>query len=212
MDLLSVAASAAIAASAALPASLPAPVAQPAPLSQADAPVYETGETWTFQYKNDLEPTKNSTFKQRVTSVEGNRAILNSGATILGGDANLIKIGAATYEPSDGKLRFPLRVGDSWSSSYVYRSGSWTAVGERHTTVVGVERIETAAGAFDAFRIEQRVSWSASDIRQRDGRTRETDWYAPSVGRIIKSDFSDQQSNFAPTSTHVELVEFSKPQ
>jgi hypothetical protein len=209
MDLSIFAASAAIAVSG---ASLPAPVAAQVPSAQADAPAFMAGEAWTFQYKNDLEPSKNSTYTQTVSRVEDGRAIVNGGATILDANSNIVKLGAASYEPSDGKLRFPLRVGDSWSSSYAYRSGSWKAVGERHTTVVGVERITTAAGSFDAFRVEQVVSWSATDIRQRDGRTRETDWYAPAVGRIIKLDFSDQESNFAPTSTHVELLNFSKPQ
>jgi len=209
MDLSLFAASAALAASA---ASLPAPVAAQVPSAQADAPVFTAGEAWTFQYKNDLEPSKNSTYTQTVGRVEDGRAIVNGGATILDANSNIVKLGSASYEPSDGKLRFPLRVGDSWSSSYAYRSGSWKAIGDRHTTVVGVERIETAAGVFDAFRVEQVVSWSATDIRQRDGRTRETDWYAPSVGRIVKLDFSDQESNFAPTSTHVELIKFSKPQ
>jgi len=209
MDLSLFAASAALAASA---ASLPAPVAAQVPSAQADAPVFTAGEAWTFQYKNDLEPSKNSTYTQTVGRVEDGRAIVNGGATILDANSNIVKLGSASYEPSDVKLRFPLRVGDSWSSSYAYRSGSWKAIGDRHTTVVGVERIETAAGVFDAFRVEQVVSWSATDIRQRDGRTRETDWYAPSVGRIVKLDFSDQESNFAPTSTHVELIKFSKPQ
>lgn len=209
MDLSIFAASAALAVSA---ASLPAPVAAQVPSAQADAPAYAAGEIWTFQYKNDLEPAKNSTYTQTVTRVEDGRAIVNNGGTILDASSNIVKLGAASYEPSDGKLRFPLRVGDEWSSSYAYRSGSWEALGERQTRVVGVERVDTVAGSFDAFRVEQIVSWSAGAGNKGGGRTSETDWYAPSVGRIVKSDFSDKAAGIAPTSTHVELIRFSKPQ
>ncbi|MGF6242781.1 hypothetical protein P3T42_004541 [Paraburkholderia sp. GAS38] len=211
MDLTSLAASAAIAASAVSPASFPAPVAQPAPLTQADAPAYVTGETWTFQYRNDLEPAKNSTYTQTVARVEDGRAIVNGGATILDANGNIVKLGTASYEPSDGKLRFPLRVGDEWTSSYAYHSGSWEAIGQRQTKVVGVERVDTAAGSFEALRVEQLVSWSAGGGNKGGGRTSETDWYAPSVGRIVKADFSDKAAGVAPTSTHVELVKFSRP-
>lgn len=212
MDLTSLAASAAIAASAASAASLPAPVSPPTPLLQADAPAFVVGEKWTFKFENDLEPSKNSTYAQTVSNVESGRAIINNGSAILDANANLVKLGSASYAPSDGKLRFPLRVGDSWASSYAYRTGTWEALGERQTTVVGVERIDTPAGSFDAFKLEQVVSWSAGGGNKREGRTRETDWFAPAVGRIVKADFVDQATRAVPTTTHVELVEFSKPQ
>lgn len=212
MDLTSLAASATIVASAVSPASFPAPVSPQVPLAQADAPAYVIGEKWTFKFANDLEPSKNSTYAQTVSSVESGRAILNNGAAILDANANLVKLGSASYAPSDGKLRFPLRVGDSWTSSYAYRTGTWEALGERRTTVVGVERIDTPAGSFDAFKLEQVVSWSAGGGNKAEGRTREQDWYAPAVGRIVKADFVDQATRAAPTATHVVLVEFSKPQ
>ncbi len=196
------------AASASQAASLPAPVAQPAPLTQAEAPVYAVGEQWSFKYENALEPAKNSTYTQTVTQADGNHAEINSGATILDASGNVVKSGTATYEPSDGKLRFPLRVGDSWSSAYTYTTGSWEAIGQRQTKVVGAERVETPAGAFEAIRIEQMVAWSAGGGNRGQGTTRETDWYAPAVGRIVKADFVDQATHSSPTTTHVELTDF----
>ncbi|WP_028224485.1 TapB family protein [Paraburkholderia ferrariae] len=210
MDLSSlVAASAAIATSA---ASLPAPVAQPALPAQADAPVYIVGEQWTFRYTNDLEPTKNSTFAQTVSRVEGGRTEINGGSIVLDAGGNNVKTATGTFEPSDGKLQFPMSVGKTWSSSSVYRSGSWASDVERQAKVVGVEQVETPAGVFAAFKIEMTASWSGTEGNRGEGTARETDWYAPSVGRVIKMDYFDRPSHGAPTPTHVELLKFSKPQ
>lgn len=190
-------------------ASLPAPVAQPAPLARANAPKFAIGESWTFAYANALEPSKNATYAQTVSSVAADgSAILNGGALALDASGNLVKAATGTYQPSDGKLQFPLFVGKSWSASYIYRTGSWAASGERQAKVVGVERVETPAGAFDAFKVEQTVSWSGTEGNRGQGVTRETDWYAPAVGRFVRMDFVDQAAHAAPTTTHVELVGF----
>lgn len=190
-------------------ASLPAPVAQPAPPARADAPAFAVGEAWTFAYANALEPSKNATYTQTVSSVAADGSpTLNGGALALDASGNLVKTATGSYQPSDGKLQFPLFVGKSWSASYVYRTGSWAASGDRQAKVVGVERVETPAGAFDAFEIEQTVSWSGTEGNRGHGITRETDWYAPAVGRIVKMDFVDQAAHAAPTTTHVDLVGF----
>ncbi|WP_446326727.1 TapB family protein [Burkholderia pseudomallei] len=201
---------AAATASAADAASLPAPVAQPAPaLTQAEAPVFAVGEQWTFDYKNEVEPQRNSTFTQKVTAIDGNGRIqLNGGAIVMDSVGNLVSTGGGNYQPSDEKLRFPLAVGKSWSASYVFSRGGWSAKGDREAKVVGAERIETPAGAFDTFRVEQVVVWDGTAGNAGHGTTREVDWYAPAVGRVIKFDYTDRPMKGAPTVTHVELVGF----
>lgn len=191
-------------------ARLPAPVAQPAPaLAQADAPVFAVGEAWTFDYKNEVEPQHNSTFTQRVTAIEGNgRVQLNGGSIIMDVSGNLVSTGGGTYTPSDEKLRFPLAVGKSWSASYAFNRGGWSARGVRDAKVVGVERIDTLAGAFDTFRVEQVVVWDGTAGNGGHGTTHEVDWYAPAVGRVIKFDYTDRPTKGAPTVTHIELVGF----
>ena len=201
------------AANAADAASLPVPVAQPAPsvpaLTQADAPAFTIGEAWTFDYKNEVEPQHNSTFTQTVTAIDANsRVRLNGGSIIMDASGNLVSTGGGNYEPSDEKLRFPLSVGKSWSASYVFNRGGWSARGDREAKVVGVERIETPAGAFDAFRVEQTVAWSGAAGNGGHGTTHETDWYVPAVGRVVKFDYTDRPTKGAPTVTHVVLVSF----
>jgi hypothetical protein len=192
-------------------ASLPAPVAQPGPLTSADAPAYTVGEQWTFSYKNELEPAKNTTYTQTVTGVGGGQVQLNNGSVVLDASGNIVKAETNAYQPSDQKLSFPLAVGKSWSASYVYQSGSWAAQATRQSKVVGVERVDTPAGSFDAFRIEHVVSWLGTNGNRGQGVTHETDWYAPAVGRIVKMDFSDQAAHSSPTTTHLVLTHFAKP-
>lgn len=203
-------ATAATAANAADAASLPAPVVQPAPaLAQADAPAFAVGEQWTFDYKNELEPQHNSTFTQTVTAIDGHGQVsLNGGAIVMNSFGNLVSTGGGNYKPSDEKLRFPLAVGKSWSASYVFSRGGWSAQGDREAKVVGVERVETPAGAFDAFRVEQVVVWSGIAGNGGHGTTHEVDWYAPAVGRVVKFDYTDRPTKGAPTVTHVQLVGF----
>jgi len=183
----------------------------PMPLAEAQAPTFAVGEQWEFSYTNALEPQKNERYTQTVVSVDGGQAALavnggKSASVLLDANGNLVKTASGSYEPSDGKLQFPLSVGKRWSMSYVYRTGTWTSQVDRTAKVVGVERVQTPAGDFDAFRIEQSTSWSGSSGNGGYGGTTETEWYSPAVGRVIRMDYEDQTPRRAPTTTHVELV------
>ncbi|MFM0157032.1 MULTISPECIES: TapB family protein [Paraburkholderia] len=211
MPLSTLAASAVVAASAALSASLPAPV--PVPLTEAQAPTFVVGEEWEFAFTNVLEPAKSHNYKQKVITVPAGKVGLEvddgrSAPATLDASANLTNSSGGSYEPSDQRLQFPLAVGKSWSTSYVYKFGAWVAHCDRTTKVVSVERIQTPAGSFDAFKIEQVTSWSGNDQYGGHGTTRETDWYAPTVGRIAKMDFQDIPVKGPATTTHVELLRY----
>jgi len=184
-----------------------------APLTEAQAPTFSIGERWEFSYENALEPQKNERYSQTVASVDGGHAALatndrKTASVLLDANGNLVKTASGSYEPSDVKLQFPLSVGKRWSLSYVYRSGTWTSQVDRTAKVVGVERIHTAAGDFDTFRIEQATSWSGASGNGGYGGSRETEWYAPAVGRIVRLDYEDQSPRQATTTTHVELTGF----
>jgi hypothetical protein len=196
----------------ATPASLPAPAVQPTPVTGADAPAYTVGEQWTFHYENALEPAKNATYTQAVSRIDGASVEVNGGAIVLDASSNVVKSASASYEPSDGKLHFPMHVGDTWSATYTYRTGTWESAVQRQTRVVGVEGVDTPAGHFDAFKIEQVASWTATGGNRGQGTTQETDWYAPAIGRIVKAEYVDRVAHGAPTTTHLELTQFSRPQ
>lgn len=93
------------------------------------------------------------------------------------------------------RFAFPLFVGKAWAADYVYSSGDWSAKDRREAKVVAFERVETAASPFDAFSVESTIAWSGVAAESDAGRARETSWYAPSVGRIVKQRFVDYPNN-----------------
>jgi hypothetical protein len=209
MPLSTVVASAAVAASAALGASLPAPV--PATPSEAQAPTFAVGEEWEFEFTNALDSAQNSRYTQKVASVANGQTSLvfgggRSGLAILNESANIVRSGSASYSPSDQKLSFPLSVGKTWSASYVYVNGAWKTQCDRDAKVVAVERVETEAGQFDAFKIEEKTLWQSNDLYGGRGVSRETDWYAPTVGRIVRQEFQDLPTKGPAVTTRLQLT------
>jgi hypothetical protein len=209
MGLAIIAASAAVAASAASGVALPPPV--PVPLVVAQAPVFSVGEEWGFEFTNTLDPGQNSRYTQKIVAVANGQTSLalgggRSGVAILDESANVVRLASANYSPSDQKLSFPLSVGKSWSASYVYTNGNWKTQCDREAKVVAVERVETEAGAFDAFKIEEKTLWQSNDLFGGRGLTRETDWYAPAVGRIVKQEYQDLPTKGPATTTRLQLI------
>ncbi|MFM0202339.1 hypothetical protein PQR53_20985 [Paraburkholderia fungorum] len=217
MPLSTLAASAVIAASAASAggASLPVPVA--VPLTQVQAPSFQVGQEWEFSFVNELDPSKTGGYTQRVVSVADGLAELgvvvkgSVGRGELDANANVVRAPQAVYSPSNEMLRFPLYVGKSWEAQYTYTSGNWTANDDRSAKVVAIERVQTAAGTFDAFRIESTIAWAGASVSTGAGHAHETDWYAPAVGRVVKQEYEDvpNNKNEAPTATRYELVRYS---
>ncbi|MGV7240339.1 hypothetical protein, partial [Caballeronia sp. M23-90] len=185
----------------------------PRPSIEAQAPAFTVGESWEFSFETALEPQKNEHYSQTVVAINDGRAAIavnggQSASLQLDASGNVVKTASGSFEPSDSKLQFPLSVGKRWSISYVYRTGTWASQVDRTANVVGVERIHTAGGDFDTFRIEQATSWSGSSGNGGHGGSRETDWYAPTTGRIVRMDYEDQSPRRAPTKTHAELTSF----
>lgn len=194
---------------------LPPPVSADVPLNEAQAPVFSVGEEWEFAYSNVLDPRQNHNYTQRVESLDSGGAHLSVASVggapsqlTLDADGNAVEGSNGRFTPSTGQLHFPMRVGSEWSASYVFSNGGWSANDERHAEVVGKERVETPAGSFETFRIESVIVWTGGGANHGVGRATEKDWYAPSVGRIIKQEFQDIPNSKAnaPTTTRFILI------
>ena len=114
-----------------------------------------------------------------------------------------------------GGLKFPMQVGTKssyekqpWSNRNGYDSATCEVKGE--------EKVSVAAGAFDTLRIECTGFWNRviddqpGSNRGRSGRITTAFWYAPAIGRWVKSQYSNFNS-FSPnpfTKNQTELVEF----
>lgn len=96
------------------------------------------------------------------------------------------------------ELDFPLRVGKTWSFSYMsYSTGEMAS---QHYRVVACEEVSTAAGKFPALRVER-------EIRFQRFTGASLSWYAPSVKNIIKWEFP-RGRGYGGTSIDSELTQF----
>jgi hypothetical protein len=129
---------------------------------------------------------------------------------VLTADWALVVSGAngTRYDPPIVGVKFPLTVGESWKSSYLSESATAKSKGDIDFKVVAREKVKTPAGEFDAFRIESGgwvtgVSWSGSV------RIAQVQWFAPAVGRVIKSEYKDYRGSQLWTDTASELKSFT---
>lgn len=120
-----------------------------------------------------------------VTADSGNpiRAVNDKGETV------------AKFMPYYPGLSFPLYVGKKWSGKYNAQQGSQEWFGELSCESTAFEKIQVAAGKFEAFRIECVNKWD-SGIIFINGKKKATTWYAPSINMIIKSINDDSQWNY----------------
>ena len=94
------------------------------------------------------------------------------------------------FSPAYPAYVFPLETGKSWSQRVTATNPE---TGKRNSVrvdaeVVGSERISTPAGAFDTIKVSRRVyagDWAGF---LRETHIVETDWYAPALGRAVKSE------------------------
>lgn len=112
------------------------------------------------------------------------------------------------YEPPIAGVRFPLTVGDAWKSNYLSESATAKSKGDLEFKVVAREKVKMPAVEFDAFRIESagwvtEVSWSGSV------RIALVQWFAPAVGRVVKSEYKDYRGSQLWTDTLSELKSFT---
>ncbi len=110
------------------------------------------------------------------------------------------------YEPLFRAMSFPLEPGKKWqtSSEFSTSNGARTKT-QGDIRVVGMEKVKTAAGEFDAVRLENKgylsgVSW------QGGWAYTQTYWYAPSIDRLVK--FEHKESRTLGAESVLELKSF----
>jgi len=94
------------------------------------------------------------------------------------------------FDPPYPAYVFPLDTGKSWSLRVTATN---TVTGRRNSVrvdgeVLGSERINTPAGAFDTIKVSRRVYAGDTEGFLRETIIVETDWYAPALGRAVKTD------------------------
>lgn len=182
-------------------------IAQPA-LTTAQTPKFAVGDSWTYAIADPRQPGRQFSFVQTINSVNADTigvTVSNNGGTMAASfdaNGNLTSQGAKQYLPSDGKLKFPMSAGSTWTSNFTTHTANGDAATSLNAKVVGVESIETTAGTFEAFRIESTGSVSAPNGKYA---FTETDWYAPNAKRIIKFTFSGSAADGSTFGTQALL-------
>lgn len=99
-------------------------------------------------------------------------------------------------------LKWPLTVGEEHT---------YEAAGDNvHVKVEGVEKITVEAGTFNTYRIVLTGTWHNHIDNYASGPWQETDWYAPSVGFMIKTERSDSTTKGKRFNwTKSELISFN---
>jgi hypothetical protein len=94
------------------------------------------------------------------------------------------------FDPSEKLLDFPLAVGKKFSASWTAKCGTLDSeIQTIDAEVIGYEAITTAAGVFNALRIKETTTVSAStnSAYQGAGYTQQVDvWFDPVLGRNIR--------------------------
>lgn len=90
-----------------------------------------------------------------------------------------------TYSPELSGLSFPLEVGKNWASNYSGFTAdngiSWKS--KLKCEVKTFEKVNVAAGSFDAFRVDCEDAWQAGSY---SGVAHLSTWYAPQIKEIVK--------------------------
>jgi len=106
------------------------------------------------------------------------------------------------YDPDDGELDFPLRVGKTWTRTYRARSDTSVYIGERRRNceVLDTGRLSSEAGQLAVFRIACDLNvFGEAGLQQTEIL------YAPAVGRII-------HRRRQGAGTDLNLIEFNRAQ
>ena len=180
------------------------------PVISAAAPA--AGDTYVYRYTDGYTKQLRGQINYRVDSVDINRVVeavtadppsAGSARTdIHTADGNWLRHPLVNHDqpveyefaiPYPAYL-FPLETGKSWS---VRLDAVNPASGRRNSVrvdgeVLGVERVRVPAGEFDTIKIRRLIYAGDWDGFRRETNIVETDWYAPAVGRAVRSESTSQ--------------------
>jgi len=181
----------------------------------------QTGDHWTYEFRDDITGNVKSTTTNTVTDVSGTEISIRTG--VLGNPNfgyltydrswNLINNGIWRYTPNDGSgVRLPLAAGKTWSIKGTDLNStagvSWKRSGT--SKVVGQESITTRAGTFDTFKIETSVQvQNANDPTKKAEAVQQT-WYVPAIDHWVKRAYVSRSDGRVREKYTIELAEYGR--
>ncbi len=191
------------------------------PFAQADPPRFAVGDTWVYRISNGYNNEVRGQVRYQVEKVDAGRAVVSANPD----DPYLGQAYTVVYTPQGNWLRhpvashgqtvehefaaaypayvFPLEPNKTWS----LRVNATDPAAGRHSvrvdgTVLGAERIRVPAGEFDTIRIRRLVYGGDADGFLGETNIHETDWYAPALGRPVRTEINSEWRDMASCGKH----------
>lgn len=187
---------------------------------EVPAPALQVGDEWHVVKRSALTGLTIDKARVRVTAAGPEGYVVaedwqTAGPVAARYDRNLnpLRSGAWVYEPAYPRFSFPLAIGKTWSGEVISSEVPFRRYGTLRqrlkVSVRGWERVNVAAGAFTALRIDLAINWSDTDNAQVWGSSAETFWYAAEVrGMVLHHRVDYPYDGIQSSNVLVELESF----
>jgi hypothetical protein len=195
------------------------------PELRAEAPIYKTGESWTYPVGTKYFETSTSREllngdyeiifkggKRLIFSLDGNgRTPLERSAGILG----IMLPVKDVLSHQTQYFQFPLEVGKGWKTRY--HQADYRRDISLEMKVVGIESVTTPAGVFFAYKIERTFSYvSGGRAVITQVYVTEHYFYSPETRSVVKYHYKLEYRSTGLTNLHstvdAELISMKEAQ
>lgn len=166
-----------------------------------------TGDRWRYELRNLYNGQRTAVVEARVESAAGSLRVSITGADgsrrpdEVWADARRI-----VQEPSYDMVQLftdpvpvlpqilEAGVRETFQTTYRVDGDVRARLWMQHLAVSGWERIRVPAGEFDALRVVRQINFEPTDPMRADGRRTDTAWYAPTVNRWVRREWTGSQA------------------
>jgi len=178
------------------------------------------GDRWSYEVKDDATGDLRRTITYvaiEVTDKEITTRAMERGkdrpnTVVFNREWGRIDNGLWQTRPSGYGIKTPLEVNKQWhneASTKNLKTGVIFRVSAA-AKVAGQEKITTAAGEFDSFKIEAKVREVNTNDQTKSSTITETTWYAPTISRWVKRKTEIRAEGRLRDSFSEELTEYAR--
>ena len=178
------------------------------------------GDRWSYDVKDDATGDLRRTISYvaiEITDKEITTRVMERGkdrpnTVVFSREWGRIDNGLWQTRPSGYGIKTPLDVNKEWRNEANARNLK-TGVNTRVSAVakvVGQEKLTTAAGEFDTFKIEAKIREVNTNDQTKSSAITETTWYAPAINRWAKRKTEVRAEGRLRDSFSEELTEYTR--
>ncbi|MBI3149429.1 MAG: caspase family protein [Betaproteobacteria bacterium] len=172
-----------------------------------DQPDLRIGDAWTMQRLDLFTKNVVGSWSDRVQARSGSSARIESTSAVgRSYSTGLLELDVSSWRIEsarvvEGKpipLAFPLGVGKTWEYTYRRKRNDDAGITTYSVKarVEGLEKIETPAGVFEAFKVvHKKIYETSSGGKNWSSSAEEIYWYAPDARRWVRHDLIDRTSS-----------------